>query len=133
MAIASAPITGFGSPVDSDVSNAILTINRLFSSTPPDFFSMDSKSVGQIKAAVATIEKSMVFAKEDPAKMARIMKALESLKMPRDDVYGKLVFLEDRLKEYKANAAVSGLAESFILSQVNKASDGAQKAKARQV
>jgi len=94
---------------------------------------MDSKSVGQIKAAVATIEKSMVFAKEDPAKMARIMKALESLKMPRDDVYGKLVFLEDRLKEYKANAAVSGLAESFILSQVNKASDGAQKAKARQV
>ena len=133
MAGTASPITGFGSPIDSDVSNAILTINSLFSSAPPDFFSMDAKSISQIKVAVAAIEKSMVFSKDDPEKMKHLMKALDNLKLPRDDVYGKLVFLEDRLKGYKVNLAASGLAESFILGQVNKASEGAQKAKVRQV
>ena len=132
MAGIASPITGFGSPADSDVSNAILTINSLFSSAPPDFFSMDAKAVRQIAAAAATIERTMALSKSDPEKMKHLMKALDSLKLPRDDVYGKLLFLEDRLKEHKVNLAVSGLAESFILSQVSKASDGAQKAKARQ-
>jgi len=131
MAGAASPITGFGSPSEPDVSNAILTINSLFSSAPPDFFSMDAKTAKQMAAAAATIEKAMALSKSDPEKMKHLMKALSGLKLPRDDVYGKLVFLENRLKEHNVSLAASGLAESFILSQVSKASDGAQKAKAR--
>jgi hypothetical protein len=129
-------LTSFGSPSEPAIENAVMAINSVFKAFSPDFTNLAPQDIAKLNGAYREITNYLSVAKAsgDQKKIETAEHWLNQLSLPRGDSASKLVFLEGRLNELgNRQTPASNILADLIQSGVNKISEGAQKAKARQV
>ena len=132
MAGARAPtaFTGFGSPSEPAIENAVITINTVLKAFSPDWQNPTPTDIARLNGAYREITDYLMVAKAsgDQKKIDMAEHWLKQLDLPRDTSAGKLVFLEGRLNWLgNKQTDASNILSTLVGSQVDKASRGAQQ------
>ena len=125
--------TGFASPSDPDVSNAVRALANLEFMTPTT-----PAEVKAVQGALLLLEAKLRTTDPGSAEGKHIIEMIGRNLCPKKDgkptdadVYSALLSLEAKAKEFKSSVSYSntGFVESLIRSKLDEASSGAQKAK----